>query len=118
MDYRQFEIWLADLHPNFGEETGKVRPVLVVQSDALNRVNHPTAIICPITTRTRNNVTVLRVNVDTGESGLKKSSAIMIDQIRLIDNRRFIRKIGELPQNLRLTVTENLTIVLDLEQFR
>ena len=114
MVYQQFEIWLADLHPNFGGEAGKVRPVLIVQSDMLNFANHHTTIVCPITTKTRNNATILRVNVETGESGLNAASAIMIDQIRMIDNKRFVRKIGDLPQPLKSIVAENLAIVLDL----
>jgi len=118
MVYQQFEIWLADLSPNFGGEAGKTRPVLIVQSDLLNHVNHRTTIICPVTTRTRNNATILRVNVETGESGLNAPSAIMIDQIRMIDNKRFVRKIGDLPISLKSVVTENLAVVLDLDSFR
>ena len=39
----------------------------------------------------------------------------MIDQIRAIDNKRFVQKIGELLIDLRKTVAENLKIILDLE---
>ncbi len=118
MVYQQFEIWLADLHPNFGEEAGKIRPVVIVQADRLNRVKHPTTIICPLTTNVRNNTTILRVNVSGGESGLDKPSAIMIDQIRLVDKGRLLRKIGDLPQSLKGVVAENIALILDLDSFR
>jgi mRNA interferase MazF len=38
----------------------------------------------------------------------------MIDQVRAIDNKRLIKKIGELPDNLSGKVMENLSIILDL----
>jgi len=71
--------------------------------------------ICPITTNIKKNVTILRVNILKGSGGLKKESAVMVDQLRAIDNKRLIRKVGELPTSLRNSVTENLKIILDLE---
>ncbi|MEL6696546.1 MAG: type II toxin-antitoxin system PemK/MazF family toxin [Bacteroidota bacterium] len=113
MKCKQFEIWLADLNPRFGTETGKTRPVLIVQSDLLNTV-HPSSIICPITTNVRKGVSILRVNVSVGEGGLKRDSSIMIDQVRAIDNKRLIKKLGILSDKLAAKVKENLQIVMDL----
>jgi mRNA-degrading endonuclease toxin of MazEF toxin-antitoxin module len=39
----------------------------------------------------------------------------MIDQIRAIDKRRLVNKIGELPIELHKVVKENIKIVLDIE---
>ncbi len=113
MKQRRFEIWLADLNPRFGTEPGKTRPVLVVQSDLLNKV-HPSTIICPITTIIKKDVHILRVNLKKGEGGIKSESSIMMDQIRTIDNRRFTEKIGVLPTKVQNLVTENIKIVLDI----
>jgi mRNA interferase MazF len=114
MKIRQFEIWIADLEPKLGTETGKVRPVLVVQTDLLNQV-HPSTLICPITSNVQKESEILRVNIKQGIANLKESSDIMIDQIRAIDNRRFLNKLGELPAALRTKVKENIKIILDLE---
>jgi len=114
MKIRQFEIWIADLEPKPGTETGKVRPVLVVQTDLLNQV-HPSTLICPITSNVQKESEILRVNIKQGISNLKESSDIMIDQIRAIDNRRFLKKVGKLPSLLRTKVKENIKIILDLE---
>jgi mRNA interferase MazF len=114
MKIRQFEIWIADLEPRRGTETGKIRPVLVVQTDLLNRV-HPSTLVCPITTNIQKQSEILRVNIKKGTLSLKESSDIMIDQLRAIDNRRFINKVGELPETLRTKVKENIKIILDLE---
>jgi mRNA interferase MazF len=114
MKIRQFEIWIADLEPRRGTETGKVRFVLVVQTDLLNRV-HPSTLVCPITSNIQKKSEILRVNIKKYTSNLKDSSDIMIDQLRAIDNRRFINKVGELPEALRTKVKENIKIILDLE---
>lgn len=58
---------------------------------------------------------ILRVHIKKGISNMQKTSDLMIDQIRAIDNKRFIQKIGELPSDLRKIVVENLKILLDLE---
>jgi len=113
MKHKQFEIWTADLNPRFGIEAGKTRPVLIVQNDILNQV-HPSTIICPITTNIKKGASILRINLTKGQAGLSKESAVMIDQIRAIDNNRFLKKIGDLPSSLTNTAKENINIVLGL----
>ena len=113
MTFKQYDICLANLDPKFGTETGKIRPVLIIQSDFLNGL-HPSTIICPITTNIKEGVTILRVNITLGTAGLEEDSAIMIDQIRAIDNKRFIQKIGQLPHYLIEKVEENIKVILDL----
>ncbi len=113
MNGKQYEIWLADLNPRFGTEAGKTRPVLIVQTNLLNKV-HPSTLICPITSNVKPDVSILRVNLKQNESGLNKESAIMIDQVRAIDNKRLIKKLGDLPEHLKTKVKQNLKIVMDL----
>ena len=113
MKFKQYEIWTADLNPRFGTEPGKTRPVLIVQSDLLNKI-HPSTIICPVTTNVKKGTNILRGNLSKGQAGLKKESAIMIDQIRTIDNKRFLKKIGELPKSMIPKIKENIKIVLEL----
>lgn len=113
MKIKQYEIWLADLNPRFGTEAGKTRPVLVIQSNILNKV-HPSCIVCPITTNVKKGVNILRVNLSKGTAGVKKESAIMIDQVRAIDNRRLITRIGTLPHSFIGKVKENLKVILEL----
>jgi len=114
MQVKRFEIWLADLNPHLGTEPGKTRPVLVVQTNLLNKILHPSTIICPITTNIHNDSEILRVHIKKGTVNLNENCDIMIDQVRSIDNKRLIKKLGELPENLATKVAENLTIILDL----
>jgi mRNA interferase MazF len=114
MKIKQFDIWIADLEPQRGTEPGKVRPVLIVQTNLLNN-EHPSSIVCPITTNVEKESEILRVHIKKGTANLKIDSDIMIDQIRAIDNRRLQNKIGELTKDLQSKVKENIKIILDLD---
>src|SRR5512140_154441 len=109
MKFKQFEIWIADLEPQRGTETGKVRPVLIVQTNLLK--DHPSTVICPITTNVVPSSEILRVHIKKGTANLKIDSDVMIDQIRAIDNRRLTQKVGEIPKDLQLRVKENIRII-------
>jgi mRNA interferase MazF len=115
MSTRQFEIWIADLNPKIGTEPGKTRPVLVVQTNLLNKTKHPSTIICPITTNVKKGSEILRVHLKKGTANLHQDCDIMIDQVRAIDNKRLINKTGKLGTELSELVKENLKIIMDLE---
>ena len=115
MSINQFEIWIADLNPQIGTEPGKTRPVLVVQTNLLNKIPHPSTIICPITTNIKKESDILRIHLKKGLANLNQDCDIMIDQIRAIDNKRLVKKIGDLPNDLINLAKENLMIIIDLE---
>lgn len=114
MEIKQFEIWVADLNPRIGTESGKTRPVLVVQSNLLNRVPHPSTLICPLTSTVSGKSEVLRIHLKSGMANLNQDCDVLIDQLRAIDNKRLIKKIGKLPESLSEPTKANLKIVLDL----
>jgi len=115
MIFEQYEIWLANLDPQFGTESGKIRPVLIVQTDFLNCVPHPSVIICPITTNVVPSAMYLRVHLKAGIASLHRDCDIMTDQIRAIDAKRLIKRIGKLPAKSVQEVKDRLLIVLNLE---
>lgn len=115
MAIKQFEIWIADLNPQIGTESGKTRPVLVIQTNLLNKIPHPSTIICPITTNVQKDADILRVHIKKGVTKLRENCDILMDQIRAIDNKRLINKVGDLPADLIDKVKENVMIVLDLD---
>jgi mRNA interferase MazF len=115
MQIKQFEIWIADLNPQIGTEPVKTRPVLTIQTNLLNKISHPSTIICPLTTKVTKDSEILRVHLKKGTANLHQACDIMIDQIRAIDNKRLTQRIGILPDNLKELVKENIQIVLDLE---
>ena len=115
MQINQFEIWIADLNPQIGTEAGKSRPVLIVQTNLLNKISHPSTIVCPITTNVQDDSDILRVHIKKGMANLHENCDIMIDQIRTIDNKRLIKKVGKLPTELIEKIKENISIIIDLE---
>ena len=115
MQINQYEIWIADLNPQIGTEAGKTRPVLVVQTNLLNKIPHPSTVVCPITTNVQKDSDILRVHLKKGMANLLENCDVMIDQIRAIDNKRLIKKVGNLPNELIEKVKENISIIIDLE---
>ncbi|HUH75303.1 MAG TPA: type II toxin-antitoxin system PemK/MazF family toxin [Chitinophagales bacterium] len=111
MKITQFDIWLADLNPSRETELGKTRPVVIIQTDLLNE-NHLSTIVCPISTNIKADVNLLRVHLIEGQ--LDQLSDVLVDQIRAIDNKRLIKKIGQLNKKQILKIKENIRIVLDL----
>ncbi|MCX6251264.1 MAG: type II toxin-antitoxin system PemK/MazF family toxin [Bacteroidetes bacterium] len=114
MKAKQYEIWIADLNPTIGSEPGKIRPVIIVQTDLLNK-HHSSSIICPLTTNVQKESEILRIHLQKGYCGLNEGCDIMTDQIRSIDNKRLIKKIGVAPTEIAEKIKENLKILLDLE---
>ena len=113
MHIKQFEIWIADLNPRIGTEPGKTRPVVIVQTNLLNS-KHPSSIICPLTTNIQKGSKILRVHLKKRTANLDKAADILIDQLRAIDNKRLIKRIGRLTSNIEEQIKENIKIVLDL----
>ncbi len=110
----RFDLWLANLNPGKGTEPGKVRPVVVVQTDLINET-HPSTIVCPLTTQIIDlEEGVLRFTIEPGDSGIEKKSDVMIDQLRALDNRRFIQKIGRLSDSDQEKMIHSLRVILDL----
>lgn len=100
-------LYLADLNPRAGTEPGKVRPVLVIQTDLLNGAEHPSTWVLPCTTRLTGE-SLLRVVLPRGIAGNREGCEVMIDQSRAIDNRRLVRALKPLPRSILAEVVEKL----------
>jgi mRNA interferase MazF len=111
MTIRKFHVYTADLNPRFGTEPGKLRPVVVVQTNLLNEA-HPSVIICPITTRINHKAKILRIHLKKGEAGLKSDSDIIVDQIRAIDNRRLRDHLGEISDKNKQLLLNSLRLLI------
>lgn len=111
MEIKKGHVYIADLNPRIGTEPGKIRPVVVVQTDLLNGI-HPSTVICPITTHIQPKTKYLRVHLAAGEGGLTAPSDILVDQIRAIDNRRLTKATGRVSPRSLMRLMENLRIML------
>ncbi len=115
MPTKQFEIWIAFMNSQIGTQAGKTRPVLIVQTNLLNKIPHPYTIVCPITTNVKKDSEILRVHIIKGTANMHENCDIMIDQLRAIANTRLIKKVGDLPVNLAEMVKDNIRLILDIE---
>ena len=114
MIIKRGDIVLTNLEPVKGSEQGKTRPCLVIQNDIGNRAS-PTTIIAAITSKTEKEYPFL-VQVQKGEGGLPKDSAILLNQIRTISiEHRVIKKIGALKPNTMKKIDDALKVSLSLE---
>jgi mRNA interferase MazF len=98
-EIRRGDIFYANLEPVFGSETGKTRPVLIIQNDIGNKYAS-TTIVAVITEYSEKKASLpICVSVGEDEGELKKKSIVNLSQIRTIDKRRLqSRKIGTLTE--------------------
>lgn len=94
------EIWLINFDPTVGAEIRKTRPAIVISSDAVGRL--PVKLVAPITDWKPHyfaNVWHVRINPEPG-NGLSKVSAVDALQLRGVDTKRFISKLGDAAPSL------------------
>ena len=113
--FQKGEIYLAKLNPKKGNEVGKIRPILIYQTNMLNDCEHPTTIILPISTVLIENAYPLRYRV-TSRDKLEKTSDVLCDQIRALDNQRILEGLlTKLTYQEMLKIDKQVKIVLDIE---
>ncbi len=108
------EIWLVNLDPTIGDEIRKLRPAVVVNSDALGVL--ALRVVVPITgwqARFQGCDWLIRLAPDASNN-LDKASAADTFQVRSVSVRRFVRRLGHLPDADMTRITEGLRGVLDL----
>lgn len=94
------DIFYANLDPVLGRETGKTRPVLVIQND-IGNLYSPTTIIAVITEYSDKKASYPICVAIKKDEGLKKDSIVNLSQIRTIDKKRLISpRIAALPKEI------------------
>jgi mRNA interferase MazF len=101
MVINRFEVHLVNLDPMIGREIKKTRPCLVVSPDEMNH-NITTSIVAPMTTKGRSYPT----RVPCRFKG--KAGQVVLDQIRTIDSRRLVKKLGRIDKKTAARVLEVL----------
>ena len=113
MEIKRGDILLINFEPVKGSEQGRVRPALVVQNNVLNKFS-PLTIVIPITSKIYSKEYPTNVLITKDDSGLKFDSTIISNQIRAIDKRRIIKKIGCLNNLYMNKVNLAIKVSLDL----
>lgn len=107
------EIYLVAFDPSIGAEIQKTRPALIVQNDVANR-HSPVTIVAAITSQFDDHIYPTEVLMTPPEGGLRVRSVVLLNQIRTIDRRRLIRRIGVLAPATMRRVDTALQISLGL----
>jgi mRNA interferase MazF len=109
---RRGQIWLYNSDPTVGDEIGKTRPAVIVNSDEIGTLR--LKIIVPITGwNDAFSGVVWMVRIEpSAENGLSKLSAADTFQVRSISQQRLIRQLGTLSDEVIQAITKALSIVL------
>lgn len=112
----QYEIWVADLEPTSGSEPGKIRPVVILQSDILHYAGHTSTIACAISSQPKDGVSLIRLKIQpSAENGLRKESYILTDQIRALDLVRLRERIGQLNEGTIHNLRKSIKAILSFD---
>ncbi|MBI2101305.1 type II toxin-antitoxin system PemK/MazF family toxin [Candidatus Woesearchaeota archaeon] len=112
-EVKRGDIWLVNLDPTIGHEIRKSRPAVIIQNDLGNKYS-PITIIAPITSQNIEKTYPIEVVLDRKNSGLEKVSKVLLNQIRAIDKRRLIRKLGRVDYETMAKVENSIKISLGL----
>jgi mRNA interferase MazF len=85
---KQYDIELVGLDPTVGAEMRKTRPCIIISPDEMNENLH-TIQVAPLTTNTRGYPWRVAITFQ------RKKGMIALDQIRTIDKRRVIKRLGK-----------------------
>ncbi len=113
MTIKRGDVYFADLSPVVGSEQGGQRPVLIVQNDVGNKYS-PTVIVAAITAKIAKAKLPTHVEIHKEDVGLIKDSVVLLEQIRTIDKKRLIQKLGTLSPELMEKVDVALLVSLGL----
>ena len=97
----RFEVHLVNLDPTVGREIKKTRPCLVISPDEMNH-NINTAIVAPLTTKGQPYPT----RVPCRFKG--KTGQVVLDQLRTVDRRRLVKRLGRIDRRTAGRVLEVL----------
>ncbi len=90
MIVKRYEIYFADLNPAIGSEIEKVRPVVIISQDEMNKYLE-TVVVCPLTSKLHPQWRT-RIQIKCA----KMDAEIAVDQIRTISKQRLKKKIDTL----------------------
>lgn len=98
---QQGEVWWVNLDPTIGKEISKKRPCLIVSPDDMN-AHLGTVIAAPITSTLRDWPTRITIKLQ------RQNSSVALDQIRMIDNTRLLKKITAIDAEHALAVLREM----------
>jgi mRNA interferase MazF len=109
------EIWQVNFDPTVGAEIKKIRPAIVVSSNAVGSL--PIKLVAPVTTwddTFAGKIWLVKINPDAN-NGLTQDSAVDTLQIRCVDVIRFVRKMGFVSPIVMEDIAAAVAIVVEYQ---
>jgi mRNA interferase MazF len=92
---RRGDVYLVDFDPTVGAGIRKTRPAVVIQNDIANRHSSIT-IVAALTSKHDERLYPTEVLVRPPDGGTSAESVVLLNQIRSVDKRRLLRRLGPL----------------------
>jgi mRNA interferase MazF len=89
MVIERFAVYLVALDPTVGTEIQKTRPCVIISPDEINRTI-ATVIVAPMTTQGRPYPSRVACHFE------EKEGQIILDQMRAVDKRRLLKRLGQI----------------------
>ncbi len=86
MKIQRYDIYLVKLNPTVGSEIQKTRPCIVISPNEMHSLN--TVIIAPLTSKGFDFIFRPKITFQD------KNGLVLLDQIRTVDKKRLIKKLG------------------------
>lgn len=110
---KRSEVYLVNFDPTLGAEIQKTRPALILQNDIANR-HSPITIVAAISSKFEEPLYPTEVLISVPEGGLSVDSVVLLNQLRSIDRRRLVRRLGAVQTTTMAKVERSLQISLGL----
>jgi len=108
----QGEVWWADLAEPIGSAPGYSRPVIILQSDPLNRSQISTVVCVVLTSNLRWSIAPGNVLLTAKQTGLDRDSVANVSQLVTIDKRQLIDRAGKLPRKQMESIFSGVDLIM------
>ena len=114
MEYHRGDVIWVDFGDTVGSEQGGIRPAVVIQNEKGNQ--HSPCLIVAIMTSKDKKPMVTHVSVNPSiETGLKKPTITMMEQVRTIDKSRILGWSGKLGERMMICIDRAIAASFGLE---
>ena len=105
---------MVNVDPTRGTDIRKTRPALVLQNDIANK-SSPITIVAAITSTFDETLYPTEVLIaPKGSTGLSVDSVVLLNQLRSVDKKRLVKRLGKLAAENLVQVDRALRISLGL----
>lgn len=110
---QQFDVVQVDLNPTQGVEQEGLRPCVILQTNAVNTVAR-TFLIAPLTSKKLNRLYYCQVQIQKSrQNGLTLDSKLKLEQIRVVDGSRILKKMGTLEPFYHSLIFQSIDLIFD-----